>query len=815
VPENCVPENCVPENEMLNEKLNEKNQCNMKISVLSITIIWFIFLSVSPACTADFQGITFYANKKFTLKTSDLTGNAVSAMSENIDYAGDSNFEQSFDCSIKGRVSKNIYTEFFYDDQQEEKIKRIFIQAEKGSLVSRAGDLSLDLKNQLFLLRQKDIRGLSISADKWGGQAQLFTAKVKGKSMRDTIRGNNTEGPFTLSKTGIILNSDIVEIDSRVLTRNIEYTIDYYSGIISFNPYLASSCTASVSYDYNDEFSPADRYVEGLITKLPILGKHECTISVMRKRDNVSSDETGQARVLGSSQFAAESPLDHRVIDIHQKLLLGPLVIQAEMARSYYDSDSRIDNALNEGSALDLKADYKTPMADIQLYRKQIGSSFIHLDKAPGYQAGLIQGVTVKSRSTGFKVKNIPVSASLTIEGGNGSGPDLVSGAGDFISYRGSAVLGTSRKGLKLSVRRIDQEDLSDRLAADTQDNPETLDNPGEDLIQAASKSAVPGPDEYIEGIKKDIISLEGQYEFSRKVRASLNMDGYKNTGISQAAGGTFQMTLNASPYNKTRIVSNIAGSTESSKSAGLYDTSGEVKIIHKLPGNITLRGSGKITQARQLNDTYYSSDTAGVNENTDLTVHSSLGVSLKPLKNLSTNVQIIKEDTNKKEYGIKSTPMSMGSNISFKYMPFKNLNILSKIDYRILDNGLDFTNGKEQGLSLNCTFSPTGNLKISGGISLRDQLIKEGRTKDQSADFSLNYKLSRQLKIKSGISLGKNMTNLNDYDRFSGDFSLDYKAGQNMTISLEYNYKNYNDLNLSQRDYDLKTGKMSLSMKI
>lgn len=788
---------------------------NRKIIFSGLLVLLFIisftseFTSVNAATMGD---LSFSAQKSFTLKSSDFSGSRVAAMAQDTDNL-ESNFDQSFDCRLKGLVTPGFYTEFFYDDQEDEKLKRIFLKAEKGDFVSKAGDLSLDLKNQNFLLRQKDIRGFSVSANKWGGSAQVFTAKVKGKSMQDTIRGNNTDGPYILSKTSIIHNSDIVRINDRVLSRNIEYTIDYFSGTMSFNPYLSSSQSAIVSYDYEDEFSNSDRYVEGVITSLPMGKKNECTISFLRKRDALDEDvDNSQITATGGvskSLYISQAPLEHQVLDIHQKIELGPLKIEAEMARSYYDSDSRIENEKVNGSALDLKASLKTAVGQMKIYRKQIGQDFIHLDKASTTGAGQIQGITFASAVDLMSIGKVPVTSSFTVEGGDPSNTECITTAGDFFSIHSATTIGTSRKGLKISLKHIKQSDKD----AEYFNSIDTSSNAGAMSLNASAKALFEKPG--VPGMTKDVLSMEGQYEFSRKLRASMNLDGYSKEREGDSAGGTVLFKINASPTKKTRVVTNIEGSSESSSLTGTYESSGEIKVIHKAGQNITLRGVGRVLKNKEKTDQFYSSDMDISNMNESLTWYSSLGVSMKPKKNITTSLNVSNENRERIEYGIISRPVNYGTSLSVKYTPFKNMNILSKYNFKRLDDGIDFSSGKEEGVSLNCSYKPSKSMKVSGGLNLISRLLKEGPANERKADFSLNYSLNRKMKLKSAFSIGRLDETTADWNRVTGDLSLDYRAGKNMTLSIEYKYQNYDDDDMDLKDYGLQSGKMSLSMKI
>ncbi|MCS6919060.1 MAG: hypothetical protein NZM28_04760, partial [Fimbriimonadales bacterium] len=81
----------------------------------------------------------------------------------------------------------------------------------------------------------------------------LWMACVLGSAaaqewVSDTITGRGATGPYTLTWNRIVERSEIVLLETRWLTRDVDYTIDYAAGQLRFVRALHTGQVARVSY---------------------------------------------------------------------------------------------------------------------------------------------------------------------------------------------------------------------------------------------------------------------------------------------------------------------------------------------------------------------------------------------------------------------------------------------------------------------------------------------------------------------------------------------------------------------------------------
>ena len=91
--------------------------------------------------------------------------------------------------------------------------------------------------------------------DSWYDITTVPSAKLKSQTQNLTSQnGNNTKGPYNLGHGSIVEGSETVELNDNPLTRNVDYTIDYFEGKITFNEILTSADEFKYSYEYTNIF---------------------------------------------------------------------------------------------------------------------------------------------------------------------------------------------------------------------------------------------------------------------------------------------------------------------------------------------------------------------------------------------------------------------------------------------------------------------------------------------------------------------------------------------------------------------------------
>ncbi len=170
----------------------------------------------------------------------------------------------------------------------------LFAHLESKHWTFQAGDLKPDFGGRGFVLYQRDILGLSAHGHNERVDAELLGGRVKGTSFLQTpddslgIRADGTAGPYRLAHAPIVRGSEVVAVEVRdrfdatlllrrtVQRRNIDYTIDYLRGVVTFmEPILSQTFEGnpvyiSVQYSFDQRDAGYYRYLTGSRTQIQL-----------------------------------------------------------------------------------------------------------------------------------------------------------------------------------------------------------------------------------------------------------------------------------------------------------------------------------------------------------------------------------------------------------------------------------------------------------------------------------------------------------------------------------------------------------------
>jgi len=154
---------------------------------------------------------------------------------------------------IFGKLSENLSAT--YDlEQQPETPERYNVKVKYYETELSFGDISANFSGNEFAATSKSLNGVMLtSKDSWYDLALVPSSKVKSYTQKLTAqKGNNTKGPYNLGHSSIIEGTERIELNGVVLTRNINYTIDYFGGKITFNSILTTLDEFKYSYEYTN-----------------------------------------------------------------------------------------------------------------------------------------------------------------------------------------------------------------------------------------------------------------------------------------------------------------------------------------------------------------------------------------------------------------------------------------------------------------------------------------------------------------------------------------------------------------------------------
>jgi hypothetical protein len=170
----------------------------------------------------------------------------------------------------------------------------VFAHLESRSLTLEGGDLKPDYGGRGFVLFQRDILGLRADLHNASVATDLTGGRAKGTSFLQTpedslgVRADGTAGPYRLAHAPIVRGSEIVAIEVRdrfdpsilirrtLQRRNIDYTVDYLRGVITFMEPVPSETFdndpvfLSVQYSFSDTEAGYRRYLAATRTDVKL-----------------------------------------------------------------------------------------------------------------------------------------------------------------------------------------------------------------------------------------------------------------------------------------------------------------------------------------------------------------------------------------------------------------------------------------------------------------------------------------------------------------------------------------------------------------
>ncbi|MFN0039579.1 MAG: OmpA family protein [Burkholderiales bacterium] len=152
--------------------------------------------------------------------------------------------------SLLGTIDPNEYYTLYGDGGQQRydapSQDKLYLKIERGQFYALFGDYDTGLTQTQLSRYNRTLNGLK--SENGGGPVvfTVFAAETPQNFARDEIQGDGTSGLYQLSQRGIVLNSEKIRIEtrdrlhseriieSRTLTRHIDYDIDFSNGTLFF-----------------------------------------------------------------------------------------------------------------------------------------------------------------------------------------------------------------------------------------------------------------------------------------------------------------------------------------------------------------------------------------------------------------------------------------------------------------------------------------------------------------------------------------------------------------------------------------------------
>jgi hypothetical protein len=162
-------------------------------------------------------------------------------------------WQERLQLRILGQLSENLSVA--YDlEQQPETPEKFDVKVKYYNNELTFGDFTANFSGNEFVSASKYLNGVMLTAkDTWYDIVAVPSAKLKSQTMALTSqKGNNTKGPYNLGHGSIVEGSEQIQLNGIYLTRNVDYTIDYFEGKVTFNRLLNETDEFKYSYEYTN-----------------------------------------------------------------------------------------------------------------------------------------------------------------------------------------------------------------------------------------------------------------------------------------------------------------------------------------------------------------------------------------------------------------------------------------------------------------------------------------------------------------------------------------------------------------------------------
>jgi hypothetical protein len=185
-------------------------------------------------------------------------------------------WQERLQLRILGQLSENLSVA--YDlDQQPETPEKFDVKVKYYNTELTFGDFTANFSGNEFVSASKYVNGVMLTAkDTWYDVVTVPSSKLKSQTQAlSSQKGANTKGPYNLGRGSIVEGSEQIQLNGIYLTRNADYTIDYFEGKVTFNRLLSDTDEFKYSYEYTnviDLFFPtlSKRDFFGLQTRFTI-----------------------------------------------------------------------------------------------------------------------------------------------------------------------------------------------------------------------------------------------------------------------------------------------------------------------------------------------------------------------------------------------------------------------------------------------------------------------------------------------------------------------------------------------------------------
>lgn len=207
---------------------------------------------------------------------------------------------------IDPRAYYTIYADRAEQRSDAASVRKLYLRLERPQFYALFGDFETGLTESQLTRYSRALNGGKAEYRGRNVGANAFVADTPYRFRRDEIQGSGLSGPYQLGATAILPNSDRISIetrsrlrseiivDRRLLTRHVDYDIDYALGTLRFREPVLSR-----SSDLDPQFIVADYEVDGVGQRVVNAGgrvSYTSNDEAVRIGATLVRDDNGSAR---------------------------------------------------------------------------------------------------------------------------------------------------------------------------------------------------------------------------------------------------------------------------------------------------------------------------------------------------------------------------------------------------------------------------------------------------------------------------------------------------------------------------------------
>jgi hypothetical protein len=228
------------------------------VKKLGAALLFVFLLAVAALAEGAYPQIDITGFKKWEHKQVDVspTSNYFAGLTQLGGYYptfSGGPWQERLQLRILGQLSENLSVA--YDlEQQPETPEKFDVKVKYYNNELTFGDFTANFSGNEFVSASKYLNGVMLTAkDTWYDVVAVPSAKLKSQTQAlASQKGTNTKGPYNLGHGSIVEGSEQVQLNGIYLTRNVDYTIDYFEGKITFNRLLNETDEFKYSYEYTN-----------------------------------------------------------------------------------------------------------------------------------------------------------------------------------------------------------------------------------------------------------------------------------------------------------------------------------------------------------------------------------------------------------------------------------------------------------------------------------------------------------------------------------------------------------------------------------